>query len=102
MVDLGIKQDNKGFDAPGSDAAFPKVTYPTVSLPLSIMEKKAVKLHEEIEIVLKGEITEIVDNDYLHEVCIKLSQGEIKGKDKEEAAEGAEDVTLLTTPYNLG
>jgi len=84
MKDLGTKRDTTFVK---ESPEIPKVTYPKIDLPLSIIEGKDVKRTDEITLTLKGKITGFEDNEWRKIIIVEVTEGEIQGKDKKEEPE---------------
>ena len=72
--------------------------YSHITVPLSILGDKKVKLNEEICICLAGKVKGMHKSDWADDLTIEVREGEVmEGKDakKEEKEESAEGETML-------
>ncbi len=93
MKSLGIKMKSEG-DLYPSMTGSPenKVRYPSVSLPLSLLDKD-MDLGEEVTLTLKGKITRVEKSKWAEEFSVDLTEGE--AQENESKAEVKKEKTLI-------
>jgi len=89
MINLGEKKKTTEFyDAtPSTDEKKETIKYPTVTLPIKILDKVDVELGDEFTIILKGKVERIEKSKFYNEVSFSVTEGKVEGGEKKEKKE---------------
>ncbi len=85
MADLAFKESNYDTMYPSSvdgKQKKPPKRYPSVTLPISMLDGKAIDLDDDIEVRLKGKISRVEKSKYSEDFTIELKTGNVETKDK--------------------
>lgn len=80
MIDLGTKNTGEMYPT-ASDAK--KVSYPNITLPLSILDGVDYDLEDDITVILKGKVKGLMKQEWGNNVSIEVDSGEVEGKPEE-------------------
>lgn len=76
MKDLGTKEKQL-YESMAASPKMEKVRYPSVDLPISIIDGKNVDVDDTVTITLKGVVTGLEKSKWRKTVTIELKEGEI-------------------------
>lgn len=82
-MDLGTKVKKSDLYPTMAGEDKERVRYPHVCLPFKLFGK-GVSKGDEVEVVLKGKVTAVVQSEYADEVTLELTEGETKSEEKKE------------------
>jgi len=82
MKDLGKKRTDVMYPTMANQEN--KIDYPSMDLPLSVIEGLNLKLDDEVEVRLVGKISGLQDTKWIKCVSIEAKEGEVLKKAKEE------------------
>jgi len=60
-----------------------KVRYPSVCLPLSMLDSSDLELGQEVELRFKGKVERVEKSDYSEDFSVELTEGEVIQPKKE-------------------
>lgn len=89
MKDLGevMKQEASPYNTVAQPPHEPKKIYPSVNLPLKVMDKSDLELGAEVTLTLKGKITRLEKSKWSQDVTIEVHSGEGKSGGDDSAEE---------------
>lgn len=81
MINLGQKSQMY----PATPTMQQDPSYPRITLPMDILNKRNPAIGDIFEITLKGKITALREDDYGSDVSFEVTEGEVETADEEKA-----------------